>query len=513
MDEYIDLEVALQLAHTSNANSGTDESHWSQPDLALLGTGRRHAPTFPLNVLGSRWADWVERRARDASSPVDYVASALLASVGALLANVRWPLAGASWTEPPLLWIGLVGSPSSGKSPAMDAASSLIQRVEDRMAAEFRDQVSAYETEKVAAEARRDTWKGDMKAAVKGGAEIPARPDDAIIPEPPIQPRIRVADATVEKLAVLAAALPRGLLMVRDELAGWLGAFDRYGGSGSDRAFAVEMYGGRSYRVDRMRTTEPLSIRHLSIGILGGIQPDKVSGVLNGPDDGLVARFLWSWPDALPRFDLARELPHDTAAHHAFERLSALGMSSDPFGNPEPTILKLEPKAEDVLEAFAREMADHGREAVGAFAGALGKARGHALRLATILEFLWWSGEYGGPEPTYVSDGATAAACHLLGCYFIAMAERVYGDAAIPAPERHAMTLVRHLRRERLASFNARMLGRQIGGVLRVSSTMNAACSALEEAGLIRTAHQQGGAGRPAHNYEVNSVVHRAAPA
>jgi hypothetical protein len=46
-----------------------------------------------------------------------------------------------------------------------------------------------------------------------------------------------VSDATVEKLASLAAALPRGLLLQRDEIAGWLGAFDKYGGGGSDRAF------------------------------------------------------------------------------------------------------------------------------------------------------------------------------------------------------------------------------------------------------------------------------------
>jgi hypothetical protein len=31
--------------------------------------------------------------------------------------------------------------------------------------------------------------------------------------------------------------------------------------------------------------------------------------------------------------------------------------------------------------------------------GALGKARGHALRLATVLEFLWWCGE-GGVTPS-----------------------------------------------------------------------------------------------------------------
>jgi hypothetical protein len=87
---------------------------------------------------------------------------------------------------------------------------------------------------------------------VKKGDPPPNCPPEAILPEPPLRPRIRVADATTEKLGYLAAHHERGLLLSRDELAGWLGAFDRYGGGGgADRAFALEMYGWRSYAVDR----------------------------------------------------------------------------------------------------------------------------------------------------------------------------------------------------------------------------------------------------------------------
>jgi hypothetical protein len=85
-----------------------------------------------------------------------------------------------------------------------------------------------------------------------------------------------VADVTTERLGALAAGLPRGLLLVRDELSGWLGGFDRYGGGGSDRAFALEMYGGRSYVVDRMKSPEPMRIRHLSVGVRAQNLPDAV---------------------------------------------------------------------------------------------------------------------------------------------------------------------------------------------------------------------------------------------
>ena len=147
--------------------------------------------------------------------------------------------------------------------------------------------------------------------------------------------------------------------------------------------------------------------------------------------------------------------------------------------------------------------------AAGAFAGALGKARGHALRLATVIEFLWWAGESGGPEPMQISVGAVEAACGLLDDYFIPMTERVYGDAAVPAAERHAMTLVRHLRRERYKTFNARTLRREIGGALRAAAVMDTACATLLESGLIRAVERKPtGPGRPAHDFHVNPVLH-----
>jgi hypothetical protein len=51
----------------------------------------------------------------------------------------------------------------------------------------------------------------------------------------------------------ILAEQPRGLLYVRDELAGWLGSFNRYGGNGADRAFFLECWNGGIYSNDRVR--------------------------------------------------------------------------------------------------------------------------------------------------------------------------------------------------------------------------------------------------------------------
>lgn len=335
-----------------------------------------------------------------------------------------------------------------------------------------------------------------------------AMPEDATEPAVPIRPRIRVADATVEALGALAAGLPRGLLLVRDELAGWLGAFDKYGGGGSDRAFAIEMYGGRAYVVDRMKNPEPLRIRHLSIGVLGGVQPDKLEMILNGPDDGLVSRLLWAWPDAKPEFNLARGAQDDGPMQRAFVRLTDLLQIHDEFGHPEPVLVPLDQEAEDRPEAFACDKVERCHMASGLLAGTLSKARRHCLRLSAVLEYLWWRG-IEELEPKAISPEAVTAAADLLNADFLPMAERVFGDATIPVAERRGMLLARHLRQSRLSEFNAREVRRQVGGMLRDAADMEAACKQLVEAGLIRPRFTRTGEvkGRKSQGYEVHPEV------
>jgi hypothetical protein len=101
------------------------------------------------------------------------------------------------------------------------------------------------------------------------------------------------------------------------------------------------------------------------------------------------------------------------------------------------------------------------------------------------------------------------AAAALVVDYFIPMAERVYGDASIPAAERAAMVLARRLQQESLVEFNARDMRRQIGGVLRDAWAMDAACAALVEAGLIRPLVRHHGRGRKPKSYAVSPLMRK----
>jgi hypothetical protein len=83
-----------------------------------------------------------------------------------------------------------------------------------------------------------------------------------------------------------------------------------------------------------MKTPEPLRIRHLSVGVLGSVQPDKLCAIIDGPDDGLASRVLWAWPDAPPGFSLARIVADDSEARAAGAGTARLSFSWD--GTPKP---------------------------------------------------------------------------------------------------------------------------------------------------------------------------------
>jgi hypothetical protein len=122
----------LKDAFLGETGAKPTKSRWADPDLSLLKTGFDDAVPFPVKVLGPFWQTWVERSARAANAPVDYTAGTLLATVGALLGNVRWPNVEGIWEHPSVLWIGFVGNPSTAKSPGMRPVRRLIQKSQPR---------------------------------------------------------------------------------------------------------------------------------------------------------------------------------------------------------------------------------------------------------------------------------------------------------------------------------------------------------------------------------------------
>lgn len=479
----------------------------AQPEMGFLSRNRLPAPPLPVYVFGPWWARWIELTAAGANAPPDYVAAALLAVVSAVIGNARWARGWAGWSEPPALWCASVGNPSSGKSPgAAPVMRDVLGLVEMHLARNHPDELAKWKETAKVAELIEKHWEKDVTAAVKLGGETPPKPREATHRPAPVRPRVRVADTTVEALATILHGLPKGVLHVRDELAGWLLNLQRYSG-GSDRPFWLESYVGGPYTVDRQKNPEPLFIPRLAVATFGTIQPDRLEDALTGVDDGLAARFLWTWPDPHP-FRRPTHSCDAPAAALLLIRLAELAMPAGDDGKPGPAHVCLDRGAADLLERFGQEMQAEEEGAHGLLRSSMGKARGQVLRLALVLELLWWSASEGDPEPIQVGTDAMQAATNLMRSYFLPMAARVLGDASVPTEVRNARTLADWIMRTRPAVVNVSAIrdGARLPG-LRESDPVKQACEFLADARWLLRPMGTGQAGRPRGDWIVNPML------
>jgi hypothetical protein len=494
---------------TATAAAEADAELLANPDMSVLRLNRRAPPELPLKVLGPQWHRWVKDAAEAASCPVDYVVAPLLASASALIGNARWSQAGAAWAEPPHLWCGVVGDSGNGKSPGSDPLlRDVLPILETRIAAGFPDKLRGWKAAKEAQAAAEEQWKTAVRKAMKDGQPPPLPPQEVeLAPEVPC---LRLHDVTHERCAiVLASSAPKGVLVTRDELLGWLKGMNAYNDAG--RAYWIEAYGGRPYRLDRMKHPLPIIVPHNVVAAYGGTQPDKLAQLLLEADDGLLARLNWFWPDPFP-FNLACKAPNTHWAVDALDKLRVLDLAP---GNPRtPVFVPLVSEALPALTDFAREMQKRQAETGGLMRSALGKARGTALRLALVLEYLWWCGTDGmASSPTTISETAFAAAAHFVADYLMPMAERVYGDAATAAEERNATTLARWIWKTRPQEMHARKLQRDVRlPGLKAAEEIHAAARLLVEAGWLVPPKGSGGAGRRRQAYSVNPRILEMAP-
>src|SRR5207302_703075 len=179
--------------------------------------------------------------------------------------------------------------------------------IERRMLADFPDRLWAWRADAVLRKAAKQRWRQELRQSDLHSAG--AVPCSVLVPSPiePQLPRLQQHDVTIEKVAeLLARAAPKGLLIVRDELAGWIASMNGF--NSSARAFWIEAYGGRPFRVERKTDPDPIVVPRLAVALYGGTQPDKLARLLREGDDGLLARLLWMWPEQIP-FRLGEQPP------------------------------------------------------------------------------------------------------------------------------------------------------------------------------------------------------------
>lgn len=400
---------------------------------------------FPTDALPKAVADLVRAGARSLQVDEGMLGPLALAAMCAGIGNARTIALHTSWHEPAVLWVAVLAPSGAGKSPSL----ALVTRpAERRDASALREHKEAMKEHAAALAVHEKAMRGWERASGKGN--LTATPPAA--PEAPVCERHLTNDVTLEGLAAMLAASPRGLLLACDELAAWFGSFGRYAANGRAAGEAsrwLPLHRASSLRVDR-RTAPPLLVERAAVCIAGMIQPSVFAAALTGTDfdSGLVARLLVSMPP-IPtrRWQPGGISPMVEGAYSAMvEKLYGLELDTDQHGTPVPRALGLEEQANHLWANFYNSLnADMASQDERARA-MMAKIECAAARLALVVHL----GRVAGGEdvPTTVIDSESLRRGVLLANWFRREAERTYVRLAEGDDDREARQLLDIVRRK-----------------------------------------------------------------
>jgi len=430
--------------------------------------------SFPDHTLPGPVGDFVRAAAEAIGCDFSYISLPLLACLGRAIGNKRAIRLKRTWMELAIIWAVIIGKSGTHKTPGLKIAMSYLQQRQGEAIAQHAEAMNTFEQEKAQYDRDYQAWRKSKS--------------DEQPPWPPVEPvceRFVTGDTTIEALAVLLAAQFDGLLIFRDELAGWLGSFDQYkGGKGSDKGHFLAMWSGEPLTVDRKTGDKKmLHVPRAAVSIVGGVQPAVLCNAIKGEhlEDGLCARLLLAWPESKPvRWSEATvNLEVEAALGRVFDNLLAMEPAADSEGNPEPFPLDLSPEAKEVWVDYYNRHRAEGTELDDDLAAAWSKLEAYTARFALIIELCTWAaGDAAAGKQ--VSEASMRSAIELSD-WFGNEAKRVYGMFSESDQDRDQREL-EELIRSRGGSITPRELGRS-RRCYRGAGVAEAALEGLAEAG------------------------------
>lgn len=479
-------------------------------ELRPLGPDLPPVSAFDPQFLPESFRPVVDDVSERMQTPPDFAAASTIVSLAGCVnrrAMVQPKKHDASWKKACNIWGGIVGRPGVMKSPVLETTTRPLKTTEGVWRKEFEAESAKYELEREEAELSLQAWREQVKAAKKkGDTTIPPRP--SVPSASPTQKRLLLQDATFEKLHEILAENPAGILVLRDELTGFLSQLDRQGREG-ERAFYLSAWNGNDgHSIDRIGRGS-IYVDACCVSLFGGIQPGRLRTYLqdalqDGPaNDGLMQRFqVIVWPDPPKTWELVDRAPNTKAEEDArivYAKLAALPVD-------EPRTLKFEPNAQELFNAWFSELESKIRsdELHPALVAHLAKYRSLMPVLAALYELADWAAGLDGGEAISLAHAQQSAAfCEYLESH----AKRIY--SCIVSPEmRGARELSRHISRGDLRTrFKMRELYRHDWSGLSTPSQARSAVEILEDAGWVRPAPQKPETGRPSEIFDINPEV------
>ncbi len=310
---------------------------WETPEEL---PGLPPVPEWTIDLAPEVLAPWLLDVAERIQCPLDFPPVPAYIAAASLIGTqcgIR-PGRKNDWVVVPNLWGMCIGRPSAMKTPPTAEVLKPLGRLEMKS----REGFEAREFDRTAIEIQQRALKKAMDTAAAQGAKKREAADlskfredfgnyESELKDAKSRRRYIVQDCTTERLGEILADNPRGLLLYRDELKGWLRSLDKAGREG-DRALYLETWNGTgSFVYDRVERGE-IPIPAACVSIFGTIQPGPLRSLLrasvegSADDDGMIQRFqLMVYPDRLGTWRNVDQFPDSEAKQAAwavFERLA-----------------------------------------------------------------------------------------------------------------------------------------------------------------------------------------------
>jgi hypothetical protein len=492
-----------QQARGRKAETGTSE----EPDWTLLDDRRGDLPDLPVEALPASMRDWLLRAARGAGVTPAHVAVPLLGIASSLIGTARRVRACRSWSEPLTMWVAVIGFSGTGKTPGLDVTRRVLSVIERARKHKIAEMQREHETRAQRAKAERKKWEKAVAEAVEAELPAPPKPADATEPGAFVAPRLCLSDATIERIAVLLEVRPQGMAFVADELARLFLNMNRYS-NGQDNEFWLEAWNGKNFVVER-QGRPPVVLDYLLVGVIGGLQPDKVARAFEGDEDGMYARFYFAWPEEPAHMPLSNEASEiEPEIQNALTRIVDLPAGED--GVFAPRTVDLSPEGFSAFETFRTFLAQAKAELDGREREWAAKGATHVLRLSGTLSYLDWA-MLGGAEPQSIAEQYVEAAVQLWRDYFWPHSRAALRQIGLTEKHNNARRALCWIRANQKTEVSLLDIRREALGRRLDAEQTRSLLDGLVRAGWLKLVSTKTG-GRAIHRWRVNPLLFSSAP-
>ena len=384
-----------------------------------------------LSILPESLSRIVESVSESIDCDPSMVLMPLLAGCSGAIGNSVVIQIAGDWTEPAILWCGVVAESGNKKTPAAKKILSPIRRLQQQL---IRD------------------WELEIDGLMENASK-------------PTRPRILVGDSTVEAMAPLFKENPRGLLLLRDELAGFINSMDAYkSGKGGDASHWLSMFNAEPIHVDRKKDRESICVPAASLSIFGGIQPEilKRSFAGENQENGMMARFLFAYPENRKQRFHEGSVPDSitTEIELLMNRLFEISMCVDSIGVPVPSVVAFDGEAKELFKKWCNRLGEETFSYSGPSAAFINKLPATVARLALVFHLSKWAvGSLGVFEQ--LVDKQTVDGAIILGGWFREQIEQIHEDMHVTSEENAENKILKTIARADLIT--ERQIKRSVG--------------------------------------------------